>query len=205
MATAPATINKPILTAFEQRIIWSAGHGTSLAMIASDEKIAEDDANEALYKALRKLQTSFTPLAVTDKQKEVLQLVVDGCTNRQIGEIMGIEPRTVKAHVAALMQKFNVKNRIQLAVARGAKQIETERLHALLARSLSRRQFECALGVREGLSNPQIADRLGIKEQVVKNYLKKVFDVTGQGNRLELAVYLEAIERGAASPPVPRT
>src|SRR5580704_16558347 len=42
----------------------------------------------------------------------------------------------------------------------------------------------------EGLKNREIANRLGIQEQVVKNKLQSIFDKTGSSNRVELALYV---------------
>jgi DNA-binding NarL/FixJ family response regulator len=52
----------------------------------------------------------------TDREKEVLEMLVAGRSNKEIGGMLGIEERTVKAHVAKLMRKVGVKNRIALSV-----------------------------------------------------------------------------------------
>jgi DNA-binding NarL/FixJ family response regulator len=52
----------------------------------------------------------------TDREKEVLALLVAGRSNREIGQALQIEERTVKAHVAKLMRKVGVQNRIALSV-----------------------------------------------------------------------------------------
>jgi len=52
----------------------------------------------------------------TDREKEVLTLLVAGSSNREIGKALLIEERTVKAHVAKLMRKVGVQNRIALSV-----------------------------------------------------------------------------------------
>jgi DNA-binding NarL/FixJ family response regulator len=52
----------------------------------------------------------------TDREKEVLEHLVVGRSNKEIGAAMGIEERTVKAHVAKLMRKVGVQNRIALSV-----------------------------------------------------------------------------------------
>jgi len=43
--------------------------------------------------------------------------------------------------------------------------------------------------VAEGCKNREIALRLETKEQVVKNYLRAIFDKTGVSDRLELALF----------------
>lgn len=55
-------------------------------------------------------------LSFTDREREVLELLVAGRSNKEIGVALGIEERTVKAHVAKLMRKVGVQNRIALSV-----------------------------------------------------------------------------------------
>lgn len=52
----------------------------------------------------------------TEREREVLELLVAGRSNKEIGSVLGIEERTVKAHVAKLMRKVGVQNRIALSV-----------------------------------------------------------------------------------------
>ena len=49
-------------------------------------------------------------------RKQVLEMLVAGRSNKEIGAALGIEERTVKAHVAKLMRKVGVQNRIALSV-----------------------------------------------------------------------------------------
>jgi DNA-binding NarL/FixJ family response regulator len=51
----------------------------------------------------------------TDREQEVLEMLVGGRSNREIGAPLGIGERTVKAHVAKLMHKIGVQNRIALS------------------------------------------------------------------------------------------
>ena len=52
----------------------------------------------------------------TIREKEVLGMLVAGCTNKDIAAPLGIAERTVKAHVAKLLQKVGVPNRVMLSV-----------------------------------------------------------------------------------------
>jgi DNA-binding NarL/FixJ family response regulator len=52
----------------------------------------------------------------TPREREVLELLVAGRSNREIAQSMGIEERTVKAHVAKLLRKVGVQNRIALTM-----------------------------------------------------------------------------------------
>ncbi|HUK25428.1 MAG TPA: response regulator transcription factor [Terriglobales bacterium] len=58
--------------------------------------------------------------------------------------------------------------------------------------------------VTQGMKNKEIALRVGTTEQVVKNYLRKVYDKLGVADRLELALYcLNNRVGGAEAPPAP--
>jgi DNA-binding NarL/FixJ family response regulator len=56
--------------------------------------------------------------------------------------------------------------------------------------------------VTQGMKNKEIAQRVGTTEQVVKNYLRKVYDKLGVADRLELALYClnNRVVDGAAAP-----
>jgi len=55
-------------------------------------------------------------VAFTDRETQVLKMLVEGRSNKEIGTPLGIGERTVKAHVAKLMRKVGVENRVALTV-----------------------------------------------------------------------------------------
>jgi DNA-binding NarL/FixJ family response regulator len=57
---------------------------------------------------------------------------------------------------------------------------------------LTPRETNVATLVWEGRTNRDIAQALGTTEQVVKNYLRTIFDKLGVWSRLELALYVAA-------------
>src|SRR6202451_1164557 len=59
--------------------------------------------------------------------------------------------------------------------------------------------------VTQGMKNKEIALRVGTTEQVVKNYLRKVYDKLGVADRLELALYClnHHVVDGTKIPPLP--
>jgi DNA-binding NarL/FixJ family response regulator len=61
---------------------------------------------------------------------------------------------------------------------------------------LTAKEVQVSILVWEGLTNRDIAQRLGTTEQVVKNYLRNTFDKLGVWSRLELALYVA--NRGGA-------
>ncbi len=52
--------------------------------------------------------------SLTDRQKEILRLVAQGHTNREIGEQLDISTRTVEVHRFNLMRRLRVRNVAQL-------------------------------------------------------------------------------------------
>jgi two-component system response regulator DesR len=63
--------------------------------------------------------TVFTPgsepalLGLSPREREVLDLVAEGATNRQIGERLFLSPHTVKEHTSAVYRKLGVRNRAE--------------------------------------------------------------------------------------------
>ncbi|EPX60130.1 putative two-component system response regulator [Cystobacter fuscus DSM 2262] len=60
---------------------------------------------------------SASPLErLTQREREVLELVAAGSDNLQISARLGITERTVKAHVSNLYRKMGVQNRVEMAM-----------------------------------------------------------------------------------------
>ena len=55
--------------------------------------------------------------ALTDRQIEVLRLLSDGLSNKEIGRALGLSDKTVKTHVGAIFKTLAVVNRTQAASA----------------------------------------------------------------------------------------
>jgi DNA-binding CsgD family transcriptional regulator len=54
--------------------------------------------------------------ALTDREREVLSLIGNGATNREIAEILIISEHTVKSHLRSILNKLHLRNRQQAAV-----------------------------------------------------------------------------------------
>ena len=55
-------------------------------------------------------------LQLTQRERQVLDLILLAQSNREIAQQLGIEERTVKAHVGRLMRKTGAENRIELSI-----------------------------------------------------------------------------------------
>lgn len=79
--------------------------GTSLSHRVA-ERIRDDHRNDPRLEAL------------TARENEVLALIAEGLTNRQIGEILALAEKTVKNYVSSLLSKLGLQRRTQAAVLR---------------------------------------------------------------------------------------
>jgi DNA-binding NarL/FixJ family response regulator len=51
---------------------------------------------------------------LTQREQQVLTLIAEGLTNKQIGEALGISPRTVARHRDNITKKLNLSSRTEL-------------------------------------------------------------------------------------------
>lgn len=65
---------------------------------------------------------------LTPREKQILELVVKGETNREIGSALSIAENTVKMHLANILEKLHLQNRIQIAVYAVRKGLVNEEL-----------------------------------------------------------------------------
>jgi DNA-binding NarL/FixJ family response regulator len=53
---------------------------------------------------------------LSEREQEVLELIIEGCDNAEIARRLFISQNTVKAHVSRILTKFEADNRVQAAV-----------------------------------------------------------------------------------------
>ncbi|PWV97839.1 LuxR family two component transcriptional regulator [Paenibacillus cellulosilyticus] len=74
------------------------------------------DVSQALTRGLRQRSAQGADEGLTDREKEVLLLIADGMSNKEIAEELHISVKTVKTHVSNLLMKCELEDRTQLAV-----------------------------------------------------------------------------------------
>ena len=78
-------------------------------------------ARHVLVACLMPLRTQVSPTArrpaqantLTRREKEILSLLAEGLSNKEIAEKLFISPGTVKTHVKHIYKKLNVKRRME--------------------------------------------------------------------------------------------
>lgn len=78
---------------------------------------------------------------------------------------------------------------VQDRVAATPAEAEADKVGARVRDRLTPKELRIVALVVQGHKNKEIADQLGTTEQVIKNYLRNVYDKIGVSDRLELALF----------------
>ncbi|MEU9077004.1 response regulator [Kitasatospora sp. NPDC004745] len=92
---------------------------SAVRTVASGQSMLDPGAATRLMARLRgdatTQQSSDLP-RLTEREREVLALVGEGLTNRQIGQRLYLAEKTVKNHISRLLAKLGVERRVQAAL-----------------------------------------------------------------------------------------
>jgi two-component system response regulator DevR len=95
--------------------IRGAGLVTAIRQVAAGAQLMDADlVHRARKRLLDQPTTDAVPLTLRESQ--ILTLITEGMTNRQIGEELGLAEKTVKNYVSGLLGKIGVERRTQAAV-----------------------------------------------------------------------------------------
>ncbi|WP_028546071.1 response regulator [Paenibacillus taiwanensis] len=78
--------------------------------------VMSGEVSQALTRGLRKRAARPDDEGLTEREKEVLLLIADGKSNKDISDELHISIKTVKTHVSNLLMKCEMQDRTQLAV-----------------------------------------------------------------------------------------
>lgn len=88
--------------------------------VARGQSLLDPSATAKLMERLRggprKEQEEDVLPGLTEREREILELIGEGLTNRQIGRRLYLAEKTVKNHISRLLAKLGVERRIQAAV-----------------------------------------------------------------------------------------
>ncbi|GHA72760.1 DNA-binding response regulator [Streptomyces tendae] len=93
---------------------------TAVRTVAAGQSLLDPSAATRLMARLRgepaKEEEPDALPGLTDREREILALIGEGLTNRQIGQRLYLAEKTVKNHISRLLAKLGVERRIQAAV-----------------------------------------------------------------------------------------
>jgi two-component system, NarL family, response regulator DevR len=89
----------------------------AIRQVRAGRSLLDPNVTERVMQRLRGGQGQDPRLAeLTDRERDILNLIAEGLTNRQIGERMFLAEKTVKNYVSALLAKLGMQRRTQAAV-----------------------------------------------------------------------------------------
>lgn len=96
---------------------------TTIRSVARGQKVLPAYLTESLFAqiihkslndpgAKKKIQES---VQITQREKEVIGLIADGLTNKEIAQKLHLSPHTIKSHVHNILEKLTLNTRLQIA------------------------------------------------------------------------------------------
>ena len=83
---------------------------------AKGEPVLEAAVTGKVLSRMRKKQAPLPHEQLTDREREVLNLIAEGLSNQEIADRLCIALKTVKAHVTNILAKLEVEDRTQAAI-----------------------------------------------------------------------------------------
>jgi DNA-binding NarL/FixJ family response regulator len=94
----------------------------TIRTVASGEKVLPPHMTESLFSQIVERAVNGTPnvdlkyaVRMTQREKQVIELIADGLTNKEIGQKLHLSPYTVKSHVHNILEKMALHTRVQIA------------------------------------------------------------------------------------------
>jgi len=53
---------------------------------------------------------------LSEREREIFQLIVEGRTNKEIAEMLGVSPSTIETHRAHIMEKLDVHSAVEMVL-----------------------------------------------------------------------------------------
>jgi two-component system, NarL family, response regulator NreC len=93
------------------RAVRAVAAGRSFFSPAISQTLAEDYVRQLQHKGL---EDSYALL--TEREREILQLLAEGKSNKEVATVLNVSPYTVETHRTHLMQKLNLHNTAEIVL-----------------------------------------------------------------------------------------
>lgn len=87
----------------------------SLRKIAIGERIVPQSSIDQIVPAGHEVNSENALAVLTDRERQIMRLVSEGLSNKQIGRRLNIADGTIKVHLHHIFQKLEISNRTALA------------------------------------------------------------------------------------------
>lgn len=195
-------MNRIILA--DNQVIFRAGAARTLALEEDMRIVAQCEDLPKLWSALESLRGAIALVAsslrpdlqsLTEKARTAgsrVMLIAEN-TEQIADETLSLIDGVVCRNIAAADLIDGVRR-----VARGQRYMQRANVTAIHSTDsvgtrvrdrLTPKEMQIVALIVQGCKNKEIALQLGTKEQVIKNYLRGIYDKTGVSDRLELALF----------------
>jgi DNA-binding NarL/FixJ family response regulator len=189
----------------DNQAIFRAGAAKVLAVEDDLRIVAQAQSAEQVTMSLDRFRAAVLVIAdgmtsdmakvCSDAKKSKTQVVVVSDKPEQAADLIragaaGIVYRSVTGSALVECIRKVAKGQSWVQDTAVAKEIEeSDQVGARVRDRLTPKELKIVSLVVQGYKNKEIATRLGTTEQVIKNYLRNVYDKIGVGDRLELALF----------------
>jgi DNA-binding NarL/FixJ family response regulator len=134
-----------------------------------------------------------TDIKMTDRDRSLVDLLVNDClSNKELAEQLGVTESNVKKRIFSLCTRVGIAHNEGHPRIRLAGMFRPIEAKQVIRVRLTEKEWFIATCVAEGLANKAIAEKVGNPVEVVRNYIRSIFDKTGVWSRLELAAWVDA-------------
>jgi two-component system response regulator DevR len=88
----------------------------SIRRVARGESLVTKSLSNRIVSQIRRDAPLAPTVELTAREHDILELIAEGMTNRQIGEVLDLAEKTVKNYVSGLLRKLVMERRTQAAV-----------------------------------------------------------------------------------------
>jgi DNA-binding NarL/FixJ family response regulator len=190
----------------DNQAIFRAGAAKVLAVEDDFRVVAQADNIEKLFSALNSFRAGVLIFSgtmhvdignlTTTARKQKTRLVAVADNDEMVAELVnagvnGVIYRNVSGPslVECIRKVSKGENWVQDQQTNGEAPVEVDAVGARVRDRLTAKELKIVALIVQGYKNKEIAVKLGTTEQVIKNYLRNVYDKIGVSDRLELALF----------------
>jgi NarL family two-component system response regulator LiaR len=90
---------------------------SSIRMVHQGKTIFDAKASDVLHRLINRTEADDKKAVFSEREKDVLRLLANGLTNKQIAAHLKVQPSTVKQYLSYIFSKMRVQNRAEAVAA----------------------------------------------------------------------------------------
>lgn len=86
----------------------------TIRAVRRGESVLDPKVTQAVLEHVRQARRVTACETLTEQEREIVRLMAQGMTNKEIGQRLFLSPNTIKVHISEIMQKLGVRRRAEL-------------------------------------------------------------------------------------------